>query len=341
MSEAAPRVSVLLPVRNGRATLARALQSLLDQTLEDFEVIAIDDGSTDQTWDVLQEHARQDRRIWPERTGPKGLVPALDMAVEKARAPYLARMDCDDLCLPERLELQAAHLDAHPETGLVACRVAFGGDRRAAAGYARYVDWTNTLLDHDQISLARFRESPLAHPSVMFRASLVRDYGGYRLGDFPEDYELWLRWLEQGVRMAKLDQELLVWNDPPHRLSRTHQRYDPQAFYRIKAEYLGRWLARNNPLHPEVAIIGSGRTSRKRADLLLEHGVRITAYIDIDPRKIGHVIHGIPVLHRDEIPGPGQCFAVSYVGSHGADQDIGDFLQARGFLPGRDFILAA
>ena len=83
---------------------------------------------------------------------------------------------------------QRRHLDARPEIGLVASRVRFGGDPDRAAGYARYVGWTNRLLTHEQISLARFVESPLAHPSVMFRRTLVERWGGYADGDFPEDY---------------------------------------------------------------------------------------------------------------------------------------------------------
>lgn len=147
-------------------------------------------------------------------------------------------------------------------------RVRFGGDPHVAAGYARHVSWTNRLLTHDEISLARVVESPLAHPSVTFRRELVERWGGYREGDFPEDYELWLRWLEAGVRMDKLAESLLVWNDSPTRLSRCDRRYDKEAFYRLKARYPGRWLAAHNPHHPAVVRSASGtsRSLRRRCD---------------------------------------------------------------------------
>ncbi len=175
----------------------------------------------------------------------------------------------------------------------------------------------------------------------MFRAELPRLHGSYRDGPFPEDYELWLRWLEAGERMAKVSEELLVWRDPPGRLSRSDPRYSTEAFYRVKAGYLARWLAAHNPRHPQVAIIGSGRPSRKRAERLAEHGVVIEAYVDIDPRKVGKRIHGRPVLHRDELGAPGTRFAVSYVASRGAAGDIRRFLEGRGWVLGRDFLLAA
>lgn len=336
---AAPRVSVALPCFNCAATLPAALDSLLSQTLADIEIIAADDGSTDATPDILRAYAARDARVRPLFLPHGGIVPALNACLEAASAPYVARMDADDLSLPQRLEIQARMLDADPGLGLAGCRVGFGGDRAGRGGYAHYVDWINGLLTHEQIFLNRFVESPFAHPSLVFRRELVATHGPYRAGLFPEDYELILRLLEAGVRMAKAPQELLIWNDPPHRLSRTHPSYGVEAFYRLKTGFLARWLAAHNPHHPDVIVLGAGRTTRKRADLLLEHGVNIFAYADIDPRKIGRMVNGRPVLHRDELPPAGQAFCLSYVGSRGAREEIGAFLRERGWEEGKDCLM--
>lgn len=336
-----PTVSVLLPVHNAAATLSQALASLQAQTLRDFQCLAVDDGSTDESAAILETCAAQDPRFQVLRPGRVGLVAALQQGLEACSARYVARMDADDICHAQRLQRQAAHLDARPELGLVSCRVAYGGDIRRQAGYAHYVAWTNSLLTHEDISLNRFRESPLPHPSVMFRHDLAARYGGYQEGPFPEDYELWLRWLEAGVRMEKLPEELLVWNDLPHRLSRTDPRYDAAQFYRVKAGYLARWLARNNPGHPEVGVLGAGRVSRKRAEMLCDHGVAIACWYDIDPRKVGREVQGRPVLHRQEAPPPGERFLLSYVASREAGEDIAAFLATRGYEAGKHFLLAA
>lgn len=339
------KVSVLLPAYNAAATLAAALDSLLAQTIEDFEVVAVDDGSTDATADILAAYAQGDRRVRVLSRPHEGLVPALNAGLGACRGVYVARMDADDRSLPQRLARQAAHLDAHPEVGLVACRVRYGGDPAACGGYARYVDWTNTLRSHEDIALHRFRESPFAHPSVMFRRELAARLGGYRQGTFPEDYELWLRWLAAGVRMEKLEDELLVWNDPPQRLSRTHPAYTVEAFYVMKTGYLAAWLAAHNPRHPEVWVAGAGRTSRKRADLLAAHGVRVSHYLDVDPAKVGHVVHGRPVLDREALPEPGRAFVLCYLagrrGPRGAGDDFAAFASSRGHVMGRDFLLCA
>jgi glycosyltransferase involved in cell wall biosynthesis len=338
---AAPTVSVTLPCFNAEATLPSCLDSLLAQTWRDFEIVAVDDGSTDRTGEVLREYARRDGRVRPFFAAHGGVAAAANLALEKARGHYVARMDADDLALPERLASQVGWLETRPKVGLVGCRVRFGGDRKAARGYALYVDWTNRQMTSEAIDLNRFVESPFAFPSVMFRRELYFEHGGFRNGDFPEDYEFLLRLLDRGVVMEKVDAELLIWNDPPTRLTRNDPRYDPKAFYRVKARYLGRWLAANNRRHPAVGVIGAGRPTRKRAVMLEEHGVEIKEFYDLDPRKIGQVLNGRPVLARDQVPPPGRRFLLSYVASRGAREDIAAFLRTRGYVPGRDWLAVA
>lgn len=341
MPMAAPLVSVLLPVRNAAATLPAALDSLLAQTLADFEIVAVDDGSSDATATVLAGYAVREPRLRVLSRPAEGLCAALNAGLSAARGRYVARLDADDVCHPERLAAQAQMLESRPDLGLVGCLVDFGGDAAAAGGYARFVAWQNGLTEPEDIALARFVESPLAHPSIMFRAGLPARHGAYRDGPFPEDYELVLRWLEAGVAMAKVPRPLLTWNDPPGRLSRTDPRYAAEAFYRLKAGFLARWLATANPHHPDIWVVGAGRLTRKRAETLADHGVFIRGYVDIDPRKIGRRVHGRPVVHRRELPAPGERFLVSFVSSRGAGEEISTFLTGLGYAPGRDFILAA
>jgi glycosyltransferase involved in cell wall biosynthesis len=326
-----PSISVILPVYNAADTLPACLESLLRQTLTEHEVIAVDDGSCDRSAAILSRFAEQDSRVRVIRTPHRGIVASLNHAIAEARAPFLARMDADDQAFPERFDVQIAWLQRHPHVGLIGSRVEFGGDPRSQRGYRTYVDWTNSLVTEAEISMNRFVESPFAHPSVMFRRELPERFGAYRDGPFPEDYECWLRWLDAGVRMAKCPEVLLRWNDPPERLSRTDPRYDIRAFYACKAEYLARWLERHNPFAPDVVVWGAGRETRKRAELVTAHGVRIRAYIDIDPRRIGQIIHGRPVT----------CFLLPFVGSRGAREDIRSRLVALGYREGRDFIAAA
>ena len=350
-------LTVLLPVRNAAATLPRAVASVRAQTRRDWELVVVDDGSTDGSRDWLRRAAAEDPRIRLVEQPAHGLVSALNAGLAAARGRFIARMDADDECHPERLAAQADLLTANPDLGLVSCLVGFGGDRAANAGYALHVDWVNALVTPEEIALNRFVESPLAHPSVMFRREVAERHGGYRDGDFPEDYELWLRWLEAGVRMAKVPRELLTWHDAPGRLSRIDPRYDPEAFFRVKAGYVAQEVARTvgwdrqippsfeagsaTPPYRPVWIWGAGRPTRKRAAHLTAYGLRIAGYVDIDPRKTGKRVGGVPVIGPEALPQPGRAFVLGYVGSRGARELIRAELARRGYSEGRDFLMCA
>ncbi len=275
-----------------------------------------------------------------------GVAAAANTAAAAARGDFIARMDADDVSHPERLAAQVAFLDAaeNRAIGVVSCLVEFGGDRATGEGYARHVDWVNSLVTPEEIARNRFVEAPLANPSVMFRRELVAQHGGFRDGDFPEDYELWLRWLDAGVRMAKVPRVLLTWHDAPTRLTRTDSRYDPEAFFRVKAEWIARWLAAERiAAGREIWVWGAGRPARKRAAHLTPHGVRIAGYIDVDAKKTGRGIGGtgLPVIASEALPPPGKIFVLGYVARRGVREDVRARLHAHGYAEGRDFLMCA
>jgi glycosyltransferase involved in cell wall biosynthesis len=330
-----------MPVRDAAATLAAALDSVLNQTFTGWELIAANDGSTDASGVVLEEFARRDPRIRTLHSPPRGIVHALNDACAAARAPLIARMDADDRMLPQRLERQLRFLESHPEVGVVSSLVRFGGDATRQAGYAAHVAWMNSLLDSREMELRRFVEAPVAHPSVLFRRELLHVHGGYRSGDFPEDYELWLRWMEAGVRFAKLNEKLLVWNDPPQRLSRRDARYRTEAFYRLKCHYLARWLRTHVVETRRLWLWGAGRITRQRFAGLDREGAPVEGYIDVDPKKLGRQRDGRPVVGPRELPPAACSFIIAGVATRGARDLITAELQRQGRGEGSDFLLAA
>lgn len=337
-------MSVVLPVRNAAATIARAVASVRAQTFADWELIAVDDGSTDGTREILRGLAREETRMKLVEQGHAGVAGAANAGAAAARGELIARMDADDESHPERLAAQVAFLAA-PENrgvGVAGSLVEFGGDRAANAGYALHVDWANSLVTAEAMALNRFVESPLVNPSVMFRRELIARHGGYRDGDFAEDYELWLRWLDAGVQMAKVPRVLLTWHDTPTRLTRTDARYAPEKFFRMKAEWIVRELARV-ARGRKIFVWGAGRHTRKRAAHLEAHGVTIAGYIDVDAKKTGRGLGGtgVPVLGEDALPAPAQSFVLSYVSTRGARDYNREKLLAHGGVEGRDFLLCA
>ncbi|MCX6954110.1 MAG: glycosyltransferase [Verrucomicrobia bacterium] len=339
-----PRVSVVLPVYNAAITVARAVESIRAQTWADWELVIVDDGSTDGTREILRGLAEVERRIRLIEREHAGVAEAANAGAAAARGAFIARMDADDVSWPERLARQVEYLEAPAsrEVGVIGCGVEFGGDRVANAGYALHVDWVNSLVTPEEIALNRFVEQPVVNPSVLFRRELVARHGGYRDGDFPEDYELWLRWLDAGVRIAKVPEVLLTWNDAPTRLTRTDARYAPDAFFRTKAGWISRELSRVADSRT-IFVWGAGRHTRKRAAHLTAHGVRIAGYVDVDVKKTGRGIGGtgLPVIGEGALPEPGEIFVLSYVSSRGAREYNRARMVQGGYVEGRDFLLCA
>ena len=131
--------------------------------------------------------------------------------------------------------------------------------------------------------------------------------------------------------MEKLPHEMLVWNDAPNRATRADSRYARAACDRLRALWLARWLEEHNPFHPDIWVIGGGRVARQRLAPLWALGPSPAAYIDIDPRKIGNCVNGVPVLGRSALPKPGHCRILNALTAHGAAEEAGQWLLRAGY----------
>lgn len=329
-----------MPCYNAAATVARAVESIRGQTMPDWELIAVDDGSTDGSMDVIKKASADDARIQCIRREHAGVAATSNHGFSLAKAPVIARMDADDVSHTDRLEKQLDMLTNHPDLGAVTCLAEFAGDQESAGGYAHHVDWTNRHLTPDDIALNRFIDLPFPHPTLMYRRELIEKHGSYRHGDFPEDYEMILRWLDSGVRIGKVDEILYDWHDPPTRLSRNDPRYDPAAFHRCKAPYLTNAIIASGCGARELWIWGAGRPARKCARPLEAAWKRASGFIDIDPRKIGRELHGRPVVSAQDLPPAERVVIVSYVGTRGARNTIRAELLGSGRTEGVDFWIA-
>jgi len=331
-----PRISTLLPFRNAAATLDAAIASMAAQTFTDQELLLIDNASTDGSEAIAQHWAARDARITLLHEPRAGIAHALNTGLAHAQGTYIARMDADDVSHPERLAKQVAHLEAHPDLGVLGTATRFASTVAEHRGMLAFVQWQNRILSPDAHAVKRFVDAPLAHPTAMFRRALVEQHGGYATGPVPEDHELWLRWMDAGVRFAKLPEELLTWTDHPARLSRTHPHYSDDAFLRTKMHWLARWLHRTLNGRP-VIVAGTSALCRERAAKLEAGGIAISAFTDVRPRAVpGHAF-----VPSEALPPAGEAFVVSLISQRGAGDRIAAFLTGRGLVEGVDFVLAA
>jgi hypothetical protein len=270
--------------------------------------------------------------------GPRGIVAALEAARAAARAPFLARMDADDVCAPSRLAEQLALMEADPTVVACGCGVEYFPAESVRDGARRYEAWLNEAVTPDEIERQLFVECPLAHPSFFLRAEAVEAVGGYRDEGWPEDYDLLLRLWAAGGSLAQVPRTLLRWREGPERHSRTHPRYAPEAFLACKIHHLRRTLLDGRA---GAVVWGAGPVGKAAARALLEAGTPLLAFVDVDPRKIGQEIHGAPVLNAEAGLGIEGALHLCAVGQPGARDDIRGVLGAAGKTELRDFVAIA
>ena len=337
-----PRVSVLMPVHNAEETLVEALRSICGQTLHDLEIVAVDDGSQDGSGGILREAASRDRRVRPVTLEHGGLVAALNAGLRHCRAPFVARMDADDVSLPERLEKQLEMLEDDPLLGVAGCLVEGFPPAHVGEGMRLYLEWQNRLRTHEEIVREIFVESPITHPGACVRRSVLEEAGGYEDRGWAEDYDLWLRLAAAGVRFSKVPEVLLRWREHPGRLTRTDSRYSVENFLRAKAHYL---LA--GPLRGRDAVFiwGAGKTGRRLSKHLVRGGCPLAAFIDIDPAKIGRTLRRAAIISAGEFAGRWRrCrnpMLLAAVASRGARGEIRRELQRAALAEGRDYLHVA
>lgn len=217
-----PQISVVMPVRDGARWLREAIASVQVQTLEDFELIIVDDGSEDETPRIIEASGRGDSRIQVLRQERRGLVPALNRGLTRARCPLVARLDADDRAHPQRLERQKQYLDGHPEIGLLGAWADQIDEQGARIGSLRPPTRPKALAE----LLARM--NPMLHSSIILRASVLQKVGFYRPAfEGAEDYDLWVR-ISEVTEVANLPECLLQYR--VHCESVTHRARARQMF---------------------------------------------------------------------------------------------------------------
>lgn len=324
-------VSVILPFYNAQASLSEAIDSVLLQSFTRFELILVDNNSTDESLNIAKQFEKNDCRITIENEKQQGVRHAMNKGLSLTNFDLIARIDADDEWYEQKLEKQVKFLETHPEIDVIATRAKYGGE---AEGLSEYVKWSNSVCVEEQINNSIFIESPIINPTVLFKKFLIDKYGPYHYGDkIPEDYEMFLRWHSKGVRMQKIPEKLMLWNDFETRLTRSHKAYSVDAFNQIKCKYLAEFLGERN----QVWIWGAGRKTRNRAMMLKEYGIEISGFIDIKNQKttVAECIHfeQIEILKHNPI--------ISFVANRGAREKIRAFLMAKGFSEMSDFILAS
>jgi hypothetical protein len=270
-----------MPVHNGGPYLAAAIESILGQTFADFELLIIDDGSSDLSYEIARGYG--DSRIRLVRNAQNlGLIATLNRGLQEARGEYVARMDADDVSLPERLEAQAGFLDRHAAVGMLGTAVQVIDADGTPGGVARFP------LSHDLIRWTLCFQSPIAHPAAMMRKALVLELGGYRSHALHcEDYDLWWR-ASEVARLANLDRVLLRLRKHAENITVRHASVHDAVAVDVCRANLERILGEELPRELVAALMGRGH----RSEALVARAVEVLF-------RYARACRSGQVLHKD------------------------------------------
>jgi len=281
-------VSILMPVYNAAPFLAVCLTSILEQSLQDWELIAINDHSSDESKKILLEFAKNDPRIRVFDNPEKGIISALRLALSKSHYSLITRMDADDKMPTQKLRALRKRLLEMPEGSLSTGLVAYFSDGELQDGYRRYAKWLNeTALSNTQYANI-YRECVVPSPCWMMRKSDLISCGAFDTSRYPEDYDLVFRWYAQQIQIGVVPEVLHEWRDHANRSSRTRPEYAQAEYFKLKMPY---FLQLDYATDRPLVLWGAGKKGKQLAKMLLEENIPFH-WVCNTPRKWGLQVYG-------------------------------------------------
>lgn len=303
MEEKTKLVSVIMPVYNTQKYLKEAIDSILNQTYSNFELILINDGSTDNSLDIIIDYAKKDKRIVVLSRSTNGFIDAVNDGVCIARGEYIARMDSDDISHPERFQKQVDYLNTHEDIYLLGTNYSLMFDEdlseKTRKKYIGSHKRGQESIDRDNIFLSINEGQKFMQPSTMMRKEIFKEVGLYK--DFLiEDIEFYFRVAAKGLGIAKIEEELFFYraregsrSTDEFRKKQTHQ------IIQMKLSYLFENLIQNKEIQ-KYLIWGADISGEEALSILKEKLPNAQCKAFIDPYKAGQTFNSIPVIAPEE-----------------------------------------
>lgn len=326
-------ISILMPVYNAAPFLKACIQSILEQSESNWELIAVDDQSTDESAAILAAFAGQDQRIRCFKTKEKGIIPALRMAFEQSNGQLISRMDADDLMEKDKLlHLKTTVLEhglGHISTGWVR----YFSDEGLMEGYRKYADWLNQLCRQQNHYTAIYRECVLPSPCWMaWRTDLI-GCGAFDPKVYPEDYDLCFRFYKSRLTIVPVNEVLHLWRDHSQRSSRNDPNYANPQYFDLKLPY---FLELDYNSTRPLLLWGAGKKGKLLAKKLQIAKVDFH-WITNNPQKQGKSIYDQLLLADTQLHQWVQPQIIVAVAAPDDQKEIQTIVDKKGWQAGLDY----
>ena len=303
-------ISILVPFKNTSLFLTECLESIFNQTYSNWELIIVDDNSTDNSLSIVRSYAENDSRIKLFKNKGSGIIDALQLAYSKSKGALITRMDSDDIMVPTKLEVLRNNLIKFGSGHVAVGQVKYFSETGISDGYDKYELWLNALTSTGSNYSEIYKECVIPSPCWMLYKTDLIACGAFEVDRYPEDYDLTFRFYEHRFKCIPCQETLHFWRDYPSRTSRTHEHYAQNYFLDIKLRY---FLKLNYEHDRPLTIWGAGFKGKTIAKKLIENEIEFHWICD-NPNKIGKSIYGqqlLPFRNLSELKSPQSIITVA------------------------------
>lgn len=327
------KVSIIIPFKNTAHFLPECMDSILEQTYKNWEVLAVNDHSSDASLELLEQYADSDSRVKVFQNKGEGIIPALQTAYAQSSGDFVTRMDSDDIMKPNRLRHMVEALQKKGPGHVSVGQVKYFSNRGISNGYARYEKWLNALTATGKNYHEIYKECVIPSPCWMVHKIDFEACGAFEPHRYPEDYDLTFRFYEKGLKIIPNNQLLHLWRDYDSRTSRTHEHYAQNYFLDIKLHYFLKLDF--DPKRPLV-VWGAGFKGKSIAKGLQKKGVEFVWLCD-NPNKIGKKIYRKELVHFNVLEQLNNPQSIVTVANVKAQREIRSFFEKMGQKSSEDY----
>lgn len=326
-------VSIIMPVKNTSMYLKECLDSIRNQTNKNWELLAVDDGSTDDSFQVLTAYSIKDKRIKVFKNNGNGIISALQLGYSKSLGQFITRMDSDDIMATEKLSEMTNQLIENGIGNIALGLVNYFSENGIGEGFSKYEQWLNGLISKGESFNEIYKECVIPSPCWMMYREDFEKCGGFNSEIYPEDYDLAFRFYENKLKCIPSEKVLHHWRDYSTRTSRTHEHYADSSFIEIKLHH---FLKLDYDANKPLVVWGAGKKGKLTAELLMKKNIHFYWICD-NPKKIGKDIYNQKLLSFTALENIENSQSIITVASPQAQKEIVTYFKERNYLPRVDY----
>jgi glycosyltransferase involved in cell wall biosynthesis len=328
-----PLVSILTPFKNTEIYLAECLESIIGQTYTNWELLIIDDHSSDASLSIVEDYAKKDARIKLFTNTGNGIIEALRLAFSKSQGSYITRMDSDDIMTPNKIDVLLQSLIKSGPKHLAVGQVKYFSKDGISDGYSRYEIWLNNLTTTGDNYSEIYKECVIPSPCWMLHRDDLIACDAFNPNRYPEDYDLTFRCYQHHFKCIPCNEVLHQWRDYATRTSRTHEHYAQNYFLDIKLHY---FLKLDYNPDRMLTVWGAGTKGKTIAKQLIALEIQFVWICD-NIKKIGKHIYGKELFNFDTLSSLSSPQSIVTVANHDAQKEITVYFNNQNMVSMQDY----